>query len=79
MGGGITWNKEELKVIADRGIRASLVGQILIEEGGSGLGGTGTGGGPGRGQQDDHSLVLSKISTRWVFTREILFARRPWP
>jgi carbamoyl-phosphate synthase large subunit len=31
-GGGITWNKEELKVIADRGIRASLVGQILIEE-----------------------------------------------
>jgi carbamoyl-phosphate synthase large subunit len=31
-GGGITWNKEELKVIADRGIRASLVGQILIEQ-----------------------------------------------
>ncbi|MEI9476947.1 MAG: carbamoyl-phosphate synthase large subunit [Deltaproteobacteria bacterium] len=31
-GGGITWNKEELRVIADRGIRASLVGQILIEE-----------------------------------------------
>jgi carbamoyl-phosphate synthase large subunit len=31
-GGGITWNKEELRVIADRGIRASLVGQILIEQ-----------------------------------------------
>lgn len=31
-GGGITYNKEELKVIADRGIAASLIGQILIEE-----------------------------------------------
>ena len=31
-GGGITWNKEELRVIADRGIRASFIGQILIEE-----------------------------------------------
>jgi carbamoyl-phosphate synthase large subunit len=31
-GGGITYNKEELKVIADRGIAASLIGQVLIEE-----------------------------------------------
>jgi carbamoyl-phosphate synthase large subunit len=31
-GGGITYNKEELKVIADRGISASLIGQVLIEE-----------------------------------------------
>lgn len=31
-GGGITYNKEELRVIAERGIRASLIGQILIEE-----------------------------------------------
>jgi carbamoyl-phosphate synthase large subunit len=31
-GGGITYNKEELKVIASRGISASLIGQILIEE-----------------------------------------------
>ncbi len=31
-GGGITYNKEELKTIAGRGIAASLIGQILIEE-----------------------------------------------
>ena len=31
-GGGITYNKEELKIIASRGIAASLIGQILIEE-----------------------------------------------
>jgi len=31
-GGGITYNQEELRVIAERGIRASLIGQILIEE-----------------------------------------------
>jgi len=31
-GGGIVWNVEELRVIAARGISASLVGQILIEE-----------------------------------------------
>ncbi len=31
-GGGITYNKEELRIIAERGITASLIGQILIEE-----------------------------------------------
>ncbi len=31
-GGGITYNKEELKTIAERGIAASLIGQVLIEE-----------------------------------------------
>ncbi|OPZ87750.1 MAG: Carbamoyl-phosphate synthase large chain [bacterium ADurb.Bin429] len=31
-GGGIVWNVEELRTIAARGIAASLVGQILIEE-----------------------------------------------
>jgi carbamoyl-phosphate synthase large subunit len=31
-GGGITYNKEELRVIAERGIAASMIGQILIEE-----------------------------------------------
>ena len=31
-GGGISYNKEELKTIASRGIAASLIGQILIEE-----------------------------------------------
>src|SRR5512136_1845197 len=31
-GGGITYNKEELKIIASRGIAASLIGQIHIEE-----------------------------------------------
>jgi len=31
-GGGIAYNEEELKTIASRGIAASLVGQILIEE-----------------------------------------------
>ena len=31
-GGGIAYNKEELKTIAGRGISASLIGQVLIEE-----------------------------------------------
>ncbi len=31
-GGGIAYNKEELRTIASRGISASLIGQILIEE-----------------------------------------------
>jgi carbamoyl-phosphate synthase large subunit len=31
-GGGIVYNQEELRVIAARGIAASLIGQILIEE-----------------------------------------------
>jgi carbamoyl-phosphate synthase large subunit len=31
-GGGITYNQEELRIIAERGITASLIGQILIEE-----------------------------------------------
>ncbi len=32
MGGGVAYNKEELEFIARRGISASLIGQILIEE-----------------------------------------------
>jgi len=31
-GGGIVYNQEELKVIASRGIHASMIGQVLIEE-----------------------------------------------
>ena len=31
-GGGLVYNLEELRVVASRGIAASLVGQILIEE-----------------------------------------------
>ncbi|MCX8036459.1 MAG: carbamoyl-phosphate synthase large subunit [Candidatus Sumerlaeia bacterium] len=31
-GGGLCYNVEELRVVADRGISASLVGQVLIEE-----------------------------------------------
>ncbi len=31
-GGGLVWNPEELRVIAARGIAASLVGQVLVEE-----------------------------------------------
>jgi carbamoyl-phosphate synthase large subunit len=31
-GGGLVYNKEELNVIAARGISASLVGQVLVEE-----------------------------------------------
>ena len=31
-GGGIVYNLEELRLIASRGISASLIGQILIEE-----------------------------------------------
>jgi len=31
-GGGIAYNKEELRVIAARGLQASMIGQILIEE-----------------------------------------------
>ena len=31
-GGGLVFNKEELRVIAARGLQASIIGQILIEE-----------------------------------------------
>jgi len=31
-GGGIAYNQEELQTIANRGIQASLIGQVLIEE-----------------------------------------------
>jgi len=31
-GGGIVYNKEELRVVAKRGIQASMIGQILVEE-----------------------------------------------
>jgi len=31
-GGGLVYNVEELRIVADRGISASLVGQILVEE-----------------------------------------------
>ena len=31
-GGGIAYNKEELRTIVSRGISASIIGQVLIEE-----------------------------------------------
>ncbi|MCR5330448.1 MAG: carbamoyl-phosphate synthase large subunit [Lachnospiraceae bacterium] len=31
-GGGLVYNKEELKIVCERGIQASLVGQVLVEE-----------------------------------------------
>ena len=31
-GGGLVWNAEELRTVAARGIAASLVGQVLVEE-----------------------------------------------
>jgi carbamoyl-phosphate synthase large subunit len=31
-GGGLVYNREELQVVVERGIRASLVGQVLVEE-----------------------------------------------
>ncbi len=31
-GGGLVYNKEELKVVCARGLQASLVGQVLVEE-----------------------------------------------
>ena len=31
-GGGLVYNKEELKVVCERGLAASLVGQVLVEE-----------------------------------------------
>ena len=32
VGGGLVYNKEELKVVCERGIKASIVGQVLVEE-----------------------------------------------
>lgn len=32
VGGGLVYNKEELKTICERGLQASLVGQVLVEE-----------------------------------------------
>ena len=31
-GGGLVYNKEELKTVCERGLQASLVGQVLVEE-----------------------------------------------
>ena len=31
-GGGIVYNKEELRTVANRGIQASMIGQVLVEE-----------------------------------------------
>ncbi len=31
-GGGLVYNQEELKIVCERGIQASLVGQVLVEE-----------------------------------------------
>ncbi len=31
-GGGLVYNKDELKVVIERGLQASLVGQVLVEE-----------------------------------------------
>jgi carbamoyl-phosphate synthase large subunit len=31
-GGGLVYNREELRTIASRGLSASLVNQILVEE-----------------------------------------------
>ena len=31
-GGGLVYNKEELKIVCARGLQASLVGQVLVEE-----------------------------------------------
>ncbi len=31
-GGGLVYNKEELKTVCERGLKASLVGQVLVEE-----------------------------------------------
>ena len=38
-GGGLVYNKEELKVVCARGLQASLVGQVLVEESILGRGG----------------------------------------
>ncbi|MBO4962597.1 MAG: carbamoyl-phosphate synthase large subunit [Clostridia bacterium] len=32
VGGGLVYNREELKTVCDRGLHASLVGQVLVEE-----------------------------------------------
>ncbi len=32
VGGGLVYNKEELKIVCSRGLQASLVGQVLVEE-----------------------------------------------
>jgi len=31
-GGGLVYNKEELQIVANRGLQASIIGQVLIEE-----------------------------------------------
>ena len=32
-GGGIAYNREELELLAEKGIKASMIGQVLVEEG----------------------------------------------
>ena len=59
-GGGMVYNLEELRVIASRGISASLIGQILVEESVIRLGRAGTGSCPRCQKSDDYRLLYRK-------------------
>ena len=63
-GGGLVYNKEELKTVCARGLQASIIGQ----------GRTGTGSGPGQGQQHDHGLLhRERGSGRRAYRRLLLY------
>ena len=55
-GGGLVYNVEELRAVANRGIAASMSGPDSGGRIGSGLGRTGAGSGKGRQKPDDHRL-----------------------
>jgi carbamoyl-phosphate synthase large subunit len=59
-GGGLVYNVEELRVVAARGLAASLVESGAGGRIGAGLGGAGTGGGAGCQKPDDHGLLHRK-------------------
>ena len=71
-GGGLVYNKEELKTVCARGLQASLVGQVLVEE--SILGWEELELEVVRDAKTIISLLSasSKISTLWVYTQGIL-------
>ena len=78
-GGGLVYNKEELKTVCARGLQASIIGQVQYHRPGSGgrihpgLGRTGTGSSPGQGQQHDHGLLYrERGSGRCAYRRLFL-------
>ena len=74
-GGGLVYNVEELRVVASRGLAASMVGQILDRGIRARLGGTGAGSRPRRQEPDDHRLLHRERRCHGRAHRRLLLRR----